>query len=246
MRRSFWIGCCLAGTFFALSGPAQADLSASPALNLAGRVAVELRLGAGFHPMQDLNTYIDTDPILQIFTPRIDPIRASFNFGLNLEYWPLDFLGVGFEGGYLYTQSGVGDNPDGISVLGAVVNPSALELGAYAKYGNVLWDRLLLGGGAGVYDVRLSGAYKQVNASIFTSTLREDWTGGTFGLKAFGSAEYFFSRNFSLALDFGYRLARIDRVLIAGGGTATKADGSNLVIDYSGLFYKLGLRYSFR
>lgn len=196
--------------------------------------------------MQDLNAYIDTDPVLQDFTPRLDPIRASFNFGLDLEYWPLDFLGIGFDGGYLYTQSAVGDDPDGISVLGAVVNPSALEIGAYAKYGTMLGDRFLLGGGAGVYNVSLLGAYKQVNASIFTSTLREDWNGGTFGLKAFGSAEYFFSPNFSLALDLGYRLARIDRVHIAGGGTATKADGSALVIDYSGLYYKLGLRYSFR
>jgi opacity protein-like surface antigen len=188
-------------------------------------------------------------------------INGGLTFGGGVQYGIMDNLAIGVEVGSLATspvkwsysyQALTGYdttnpfNPTPIysnASFSYETDFSAMEIGPVIRGYLPIGERLLLNGTLGLEYVALSGTTK------YTSSLSPDqntsFSGSTLGVKVTVGAEFFFSSLISVGVDLGYRMADITNVKDSDGNAWTKADGSSMSVDYSGLIMQGGIRLYF-
>lgn len=133
-------------------------------------------------------------------------------------------------------------------VSGTDVDVTAvMKLDADFFMGHVYWtpvrgEKFSLGGAAGLGLVAARGTVKVEQGSV---SFGQGKTSGTnLAFEVMGTAEYALAGSKALQLTVGWREAEVDKVTFEGS-TATKEDGSNLGLDYSGYTTKLGVIWRF-
>lgn len=226
---------------------ALALAAASPCADRSNRFGIEM--GGGY----------DTVAMGDVNKPGTTQIEKGWDGALNLNYRPIRWVGVSLGGRYLMPAvrethlKTMGLNAFYIPVPGYNTMMTTWDYVQRERY-NALEGLLQVWGfmPLGPVDLKLGGgggAAWLSGASISTDLDRKapGWhddillygSGASWRLAA--GADWWLNDNFSVGAECGWRWCRIGSIECAGGasGRLKNADGSDTVLDYSGLSTKL-------
>lgn len=207
---------------FAVAGTARAA-EAAPAWGLS------LDGGWATYAMGDLNDQLSGSPM--------GSINGGGDISLSVDWKPMPALQVAIDVEDLmaYSSGSVAGFDENLGASAMWIGPAGYWVMPFADQWN-----LRLGVGLGY----LALVSDQMTMSGHGQYMAVDFTGSGFGARGIVAADYYFTPHVSLGLELGYRYAVISSFQ-ADGTTATKNDGSDMKLDYSGLHDKLALSYWF-
>jgi opacity protein-like surface antigen len=226
---------------------AAAGWSQNPA-DVEGKFGVFGNLGYEMFALGDVNQFILTpinDEMAAIHASgSLSSINGGGEGGGGLQYGVTSNLLVGAELDYVGASSKATFTlPTGESMTYDYSFP-LLSLGVFAKGAWPLTDRLLLTGGLGLDYLSMSGTIKATDYRGVTTQLNASGSGVGFKLSAGG--QYFFTGNFSVGLDLGYRFAPINTIKDSDNNTLQVGNPArDMKLDYSGFFTHVGLNLYF-
>jgi len=229
--------------------------------SMQGKIGLFGNLGYDTYVMTDWNDAIDNNINHADFGSLhyrgdLSKITGGLTLGGGAQYGILDYLIVGAEVELLtaitsgtvswtnsYYTSDHGSEKYDVSI-------PALAAGVFVKGALPLGERFLLTGGLGIESLMLNGKAKITDSTNSNPDQTIDYTGTGVGGKILVGGEYFFNHWFSLGVDAGYRMAKINKMHYKYEnynveGDALKDDGSNMTVDYSGLILQGGVRFYF-
>jgi opacity protein-like surface antigen len=220
----------------------QESVSEENPNDMAYRFEIFGTLGYSGYTLGDENQFINQLNSASTFAggKTINSINGGLTGGLGMAFAFSDFFQLGIE------YEGLSAGTSGSLAPGENVTISlpASEFGAFLKFTMPLETRWLLSFGLGLYDLQINDDTEKYTFADGT-TARNTFYGGTAATKLWVGGEYFFIRHLSLGADAGYRFARITNVTDENGGTWYNLDGSQLTMDYSGPFARVGLHFIF-
>lgn len=209
-----------------------ATLSAA-AIERTGKIGIGLGAGYNTHAMTDINDLFKTQSGTET------NITGGLDLGIDLKWHAMKNLVTGLELELLSPQQrevifvGWGKTTENYSAM-------AISLDGFytMPVDNVDYR---IGGAVGM--TLLNGAtYKMESASATNSY---DLTGSGFSLKLGVGADWYFTPNWTLNGDVGYRLSAVSPVT-ANSKELKKANGTDTAsVDYSGLYSKVGVSFWF-
>jgi len=206
------------------------------------RISVFGTLGYSGYALGDENQYINELNSASASTggKSLNLINGGLTGGLGMAFGLSDFFQLGFE------YEGLSAGTSGSLVPGENVTVSlpASEFGGFLKFTLPLETRWLLSFGLGLYDLRVDNGTEKYTFPDGTAA-SNTFYGSTAATKLWFGGEYFFIRHLSLGADAGYRFARITNVTDENGVAWFNSDGSQLTLDYSGPFARVGLHFIF-
>jgi hypothetical protein len=211
--------------------------------NLKGRMVVQGNIGSSMYSMQVLNDYFNryNDMYHYYSVPEAEHITSGTTYQGGVEYWVGPNVGLGFELENLEAKTTVGSQE-----LGQFCDYSALELGGYIKYGGTNGP-FVYSVGLGLYSVSLYNAshyFYQHGANYYDyyASLR----GAALGVKVFVSGMTRLTPLIGVGVDLGYRAAHIEQIKYTRRENVDERwedqDGEKITADYSGFFFRAGLR----
>jgi hypothetical protein len=227
------------------------------AKSISGKLIFSINPGIGFYAMTDMNTLIeDTQSGFMGTSPskRLDPLGMGLDLGTSLQYGLFDFLIIGVDLTYLVSDTTAKVSSGTLSPPQEqdeyyIISLPAMETGAFVK-GAIPTQDILFTFGIGYSNLSLFGAGERLESrgtttGLVYSSTTIPYSGNTTSIKIMGGFDYFMWDWLSLGLEGGYRLAKFENVTAKINGqneTLQNEDGSNLTLDYSGMF----LHYTFR
>ncbi|MBN1594903.1 hypothetical protein JW933_03155 [candidate division FCPU426 bacterium] len=220
------------------------------------RIMFGASAGYGMYRMHDVNALIDERNGLFIMSIPVElnpgHITGGSNWHLDLAFGFLPYLLAGIEGGGL---SAYAKGREGNILLDASyydIDITARELGGFIKGAWPLGEFILLTGGFGFYNVALAGFGERLDnrgfLGLLLGTQQIPYSGSAFGQKLMIGVDAFVFPTFAIALESGYRWARIEEVKgeINGENMVLKmSNGDSFTVDFSGPFVKAGCRIYF-
>lgn len=230
----------LAGVLLLFAGSSQAQYEYMNSIQ--NRWGIAGNIGYALYDMNNVNTSIDNanDYVESLGGATLEKITGGLNVNGSVFYGLTDYLLVGLEFGGLqaYTEN----EPFPGETQAYYV--SGLEFGVFGKVAFPVEETFLWTLGLGVIGITTSDAEYHLTTS--SGTFVETYKGTAAGVKFMGGGEWFLTPYLALGAEVGYRLAQITEVTDRDETVRwVNSDGSNFIIDYSGLYGQGGLRVYF-